>query len=63
MVYKLWFARGFRGGWPEEDLLRVVCADSINSLITNPRSQQLQGPRRKRGTQALRNSGIGRLSA
>ena len=31
LAYNFWLARCFRDGSPEEDLLRAVCANSIDS--------------------------------
>ena len=30
LAYKFWLARCFRGGSPQEDLFRAVCANSIS---------------------------------
>jgi len=42
LAYKFWKARCFRDGSPEEDLLRAVCANSMEIGVTkpNPRSRR-----------------------
>jgi hypothetical protein len=39
LAYKFWLARNFRDGSPEEDLLRAVCVNSINSRSVKPKSR------------------------
>jgi hypothetical protein len=50
LAYKFWGARCFRDGSPEEDLLRAVCANSINSksTISKPRSKRRSSRPRSR---------------
>jgi len=36
LAYEFWLARCFRDGSPEEDLLRAVCANSMNSGTLKP---------------------------
>jgi len=42
LAYKFWRARCFRDGSPEEDLLRAVCANSINSGVVMPAAHSRQ---------------------
>lgn len=39
LAYQFWLARCFRDGSPEEDLLRAVCANSINANSVNSKSR------------------------
>ncbi|SPF40578.1 hypothetical protein SBA4_2520006 [Candidatus Sulfopaludibacter sp. SbA4] len=52
LAYKFWLARCFRDGSPEEDLLRAVCANSMNSGAVKPGAHSRQPPPSENGKRA-----------
>ena len=49
LAYTFWRARCFREGSPEEDFLRAVCANSINSKPAAVRSRMKGRASRPKG--------------
>jgi hypothetical protein len=43
LAYKLWLARCFRRGSPEEDLFRAVCINSTIGLTKRSRPRRASG--------------------